>query len=401
MTAAEVPPPLHINQRIRENAQHLAYALEAHLLRSFAPDARKALRRFPAGEAAAMLGISPSFLRKLHFENRLPEVETSPGGRRSYSAEDLLEIRAHLEASAKAPGAYLKGRRMHPDGSRDAVQVLSFLNFKGGSGKTTSAIHTAQAFALKGYRVLAVDIDPQASLTALFGFQPEVDFLNSGSIYDAIRYDDPVPFSEIVQKTYFPNLDLAPGGLLLQEFEHETPQALRHNIQPPFYARLATALQEVESEYDLIIFDCPPQLGYLTMSALCASTGVLITIVPNMLDVASMSQFLQMSADLLDVVSNAGATMEFDFLRFLINRYEPADGPQQQVVAFLRQLFGSEVMVAPMLKSTAISDAGLTQQTIYEVERGAFHRATYDRAMESLSAVNDEVEALVQAAWGR
>ncbi|TNF21423.1 MAG: plasmid partitioning protein RepA [Rhodobacteraceae bacterium] len=388
--------PIHINTRIRENAQNLAAALEQHMLKSFAPDARKELRLFSAGEAADLLGISASFLRKLHFDGRIGDVHATAGGRRYYSVADLNAIRATLETNAKTRGTYLRGRR-----AGDKVQVLSFLNFKGGSGKTTSAIHAAQRFALKGYRVLAVDIDPQASLTTLFGYQPEVDFLHSGSIYDAIRYEDPVPFSSIVQQTYFTGLDLAPGGLILQEFEHETPTALRQNLQPAFFARMAAALQEVEADYDVIIFDCPPQLGYLTMSALCASTGVLITVVPNMLDVASMSQFLQMSADLLDVVSNAGARMDFDFLRFLINRYEPSDGPQQQVVAFLRQLFDKEVMVAPMLKSTAISDAGLTQQTIYEVERSAFHRSTYDRAVESLNAVNDEVERLVQQAWGR
>jgi chromosome partitioning protein len=164
---------------------------------------------------------------------------------------------------------------------------------------------------------------------------------------------------------------------------------------------MAAALAEVEQDYDVIIFDCPPQLGYLTMSALCASTGILITSIPNMLDVASLSQFLQMSAALLDVVSDAGAAMDFDFLRFLINRYEPNDGPQQQVVAFLPQLFDDEVMVAPMLKSTAISDAGLTQQTVYEVDRSQFHRNTYDRAIDSLNLVNDEIESLLHQAWGR
>ncbi|MEP3329747.1 plasmid partitioning protein RepA [Sedimentitalea sp.] len=389
-------PPIHINTRIRENAENLAAALEHHMLKNFAPDARKELRLFSAGEAAELLGISSSFLRKLHFDGRIADVFTTSGGRRHYSVANLNAIRAVLDNTAKTQGSYLKGRR-----PGENVQVLSFLNFKGGSGKTTSAIHAAQRFALKGYRVLAVDIDPQASLTTLFGYQPEVDFLHSGSIYDAIRYEDPLPFSSIIQKTYFTGLDLAPGGLILQEFEHETPTALRNNLQPPFFSRMATALQEVEANYDIIVFDCPPQLGYLTMSALCASTGVLITVVPNMLDVASMSQFLQMSADLLDVVSNAGARMDFDFLRFLINRYEPSDGPQQQVVAFLRQLFDKEVMVAPMLKSTAISDAGLTQQTIYEVERSAFHRSTYDRAIESLNSVNDEIESLVQQAWGR
>ncbi len=392
----DMTAPLNINTRIRENAEDLAAALQSHMLKVFAPDARKELRLFSASEAAELLGISTSFLRKLHFDEKIADVAATAGGRRLYSAANLLDIRETLEKSTKVKGTYHHGRR-----AGDKVQVLSFLNFKGGSGKTTSAIHAAQRLALKGYRVLAVDIDPQASLTTLFGYSPEIDFIESGTVYDAIRYDDPLPFSSIIEKTFFTGIDLAPAGLLLQEFEHETPQALRTNVQPPFFARLATALREVEDDYDVIIFDCPPQLGYLTMSALCASTGVLITIVPNMLDVASMSQFLQMSADLLDVVANAGADMQFDFLRFLINRYEPHDGPQQQVVAFLRQLFGDEVMISPMLKSTAISDAGLTQQTVYEVERAQFHRNTYDRAVDSLNLVNDEIETLLQKAWGR
>ncbi|NVK58436.1 MAG: plasmid partitioning protein RepA [Alteromonadaceae bacterium] len=391
-----VEKTIRINERIRMNAENIALALENHMMTAFAPDARKELRLFSAGEAADLLGISASFLRKLHFDDKIEDVQTSAGGRRSYSADNLVTIRKQLDAGAKTAGTYLKGRR-----AGDKVQVLSFLNFKGGSGKTTSSIHAAQRLALKGYRVLCVDIDPQASLTTLFGYRPEVDLIESGTVYDAIRYDDPLPFSAIIQKTYFAGIDLAPAGLLLQEFEHETPRALIENVQPPFFARMAAALQEVEADYDLIIFDCPPQLGYLTMAALCASTGLIITVVPNMLDIASMAQFLQMSADLLDVVSNAGAQMDYDFLRFLINRLEPNDGPQQQVVAFLRNLFGPEVMAASMLKSTAVSDAGLTHQTIYEVERSQFNRNTYDRAVDSLNAVNDEIESLIQKAWGR
>lgn len=387
---------IRINERIRINAENIAAALDNHMMTAFAPDARKELRLFSAGEAAELLGISPSFLRKLHFDDKIEDVQTSAGGRRSYSAENLLAIRKQLDASAKTSGTYLKGRR-----EGDKIQVLSFLNFKGGSGKTTSSVHAAQRLALKGYRVLCVDIDPQASLTTLFGYRPEVDFIDSGTVYDAIRYDDPLPLSAVIQKTFFAGIDLAPAGLILQEFEHETPRALMNNVQPPFFTRMAACLAEVESNYDVIIFDCPPQLGYLTMAALCASTGLFVTVVPNMLDVASMSQFLQMSADLLDVVSDAGATMDYDFLRFLVNRLEPNDGPQQQVVAFLRNLFGEEVMASSMLKSTAISDAGLTHQTIYEVDRSQFHRNTYDRAMDALNAVNEEIESLIQKAWGR
>lgn len=386
--------PVLINQRVRARANTLGLALDAHMRASFQPDARKVLRRFSAGEAAELLGISSSFLRKLHFDGKAPEVETSAGGRRHYSAEDIAELRRILDAGK--PGVYLPRRR-----DDEKLQALSFLNFKGGSGKTTSTVHTAQRLALKGYRVLCVDVDPQASLTVLFGYRPSYDFLDQGTLYDAIRYDDPLPLSAVIQKTFFEGVDLVPAGLILQEFEHETPRALIDNIQPAFYSRIATALQEVEGDYDVVLFDCPPQLGYLTMSALCASTSVMITVVPHMLDVASMAQFLQMSADLLDVVAGAGAPMAFDFMRFLINRYEPNDGPQQQVVSFLRTLFTEEVMVSPMLKSTAIADAGLTQQTIYEVERNQFNRQTYDRAVESLNAVNDELEQLLHAVWRR
>ena len=163
--------PFLINRRIRENAEDLNAALNSHMLKVFAPDARKELRSFTAGEAAAFLGISGSFLRKLHFDGKIAEVENSGGGRRLYSGANLLDIRATLEKSARARGTYLRGRR-----PGDKVQVLSFLNFKGGSGKTTSTVHTAQRLALKGYRVLAVDIDPQASLTTLFGYRPEARF---------------------------------------------------------------------------------------------------------------------------------------------------------------------------------------------------------------------------------
>ncbi|MCI5041167.1 MAG: AAA family ATPase, partial [Donghicola eburneus] len=254
---------IRINERVRVNAENIAAALENHMLTAFAPDARKELRLFSAGEAAELLGISTSFLRKLHFENKIEDVQTSAGGRRYYSAHDLSQIRQHLDSVAKVPGTYLKGRR-----EGDPVQVLSFLNFKGGSGKTTSTIHTAQRLALKGYKILCVDIDPQASLTTLFGYRPEVDFLETGTVYDAIRYDDPLPLSSIIQPTFFEGIDLAPAGLVLQEFEHETPRALMDNVQPPFFSRMAAALAEVEANYDLILFDCPPQLGYLTMGAL-------------------------------------------------------------------------------------------------------------------------------------
>ncbi len=189
----------------------------------------------------------------------------------------------------------------------------------------------------------------------------------------------------------------------LQEFEHTTPQHLARRTGPEglFFARVQEAIRSVEADYDVVVIDCPPQLGYLTLSALCAATSVIVTVHPQMLDVASMSQFLFMTSDLLSVVREAGGELNFDFLRYLVTRYEPNDGPQTQIAGFLRTQFGERVLTAPMLKSTAVSDAGLSKQTLYEVGRENFNRATYDRAYEALTLVNAEIEALMVQSWGR
>ena len=151
----------------------------------------------------------------------------------------------------------------------------------------------------------------------------------------------------------------------------------------------------------MVVIDCPPQLGFLTMSALSAATAVLVTVHPQMLDVMSMGQFLLMTSNLMAVVAGAGGEVDHDWLRYVITRYEPGDGPQSQMTGFLRSMFGAHVLASPVLKSTAISDAGITKQTLYEVERAQFVRSTYDRAITSLNAVNDEIASLVHQAWGR
>jgi chromosome partitioning protein len=278
------------------------------------------------------------------------------------------------------------------------------MNFKGGSGKTTTTSHLAQYLALRGYRVLAIDLDPQASLSALFGHQPELDVGPNETLYGAIRYDDSKrPIAEIVRATYIPDLHLIPGNLELMEFEHDTPKALmtRAPGDTLFFARIGQALAQVQKLYDVVVIDCPPQLGFLTMSALTAATSVLITVHPQMLDVMSMNQFLSMTGELLDEISRAGASSHYLWMKYLVTRFEPSDGPQNQMVAFLRSIFGDHVLNHPMLKSTAISDAGLTNQTIFEIDRGQFTRSTYDRAIESVENVNGEIEALIKKAWGR
>jgi len=96
-----------------------------------------------------------------------------------------------------------------------------------------------------------------------------------------------------------------------------------------------------------------------------------------------------------------GRQVSWDFVKFLITRYEPSDGPQTQMAGYLRSVLVNQVMTEPMLKSTAISDAGMTQQTIYEVDPSQLIRKTLDRALTSMNAVSNELEQTIQMSWGR
>lgn len=396
-----------LRSKVQSHSASLSAKLQEHQSNIFPPHARKGIRAFTPSEAAKLLGVAEGYLRTsaVELERKASEgreQEFSPalaGGRRMYSVQDIAAMRVYLDKPARSTGRYLPHRR-----AGEELQILSIMNFKGGSGKTTTSAHLAQYLALRGYRVLAIDLDPQASLSALFGNQPEFDVGVNETIYGAIRYDEERrPIQEIIRGTYIPDLHIIPGNLELMEFEHDTPKALlqRKPDDVLFFARLQAAIREVEDAYDVVVIDCPPQLGFLTLSALTAATSVLITIHPQMLDVMSMNQFLSMTSALLDEIAEAGAEDRNNWMRYLITRFEPTDGPQNQMVAFLRSMFGDDVLVNPMLKSTAVSDAGITNQTLFEVERSQFTRSTYDRALESMNNVNAEIETLIKATWGR
>lgn len=390
-----------VDVTIGEHAELLSSQLLAMSEALFPPTSRKTLRRFTSGEAARLIGVSDSTLRKMSLADEGPKPEISSNGRRHYSLSQINELRQILAANVRGRDVNsLLPRRKNGE----HLQVIAVTNFKGGSGKTTTSAHLAQYLALHGYRVLAVDLDPQASLSALLGVMPEIDVRANDTLYAAIRYDDKVrPLSEVVRKTHFDGLDLVPGNLELMEFEHDTPRALAAGAHSSniFYTRIARALDGVADDYDVVVIDCPPHLGFLTLSGLCAATSMIITVHPQMLDVASMSQFLLMMHDLLSVVRGVGASLDYNFIRYLITRYEPQDGPQTKVVALLRNLFGDHVLTNPMVKSAAVSDAGLTKQTLYEIGRENLTRSTYDRAMESLDAVNGEIARLIAESWGR
>lgn len=383
---------------IAQQGAKISSALNMLRTQQYPPDARKGLRKFQIAEVADLMGVTQSHLRQLNTDGKGPEVEVN-AGRRYYTAEQMLDLREFLEANKKSDKRiYVPKRR-----EGEPLQVLSVVNFKGGSGKTTTAAHLSQYLALTGHRVLAVDLDPQASLTSLFGIQPELD--ETVSLYEALRFDEErKPIADVIQPTNIPGLHVVPANLLLQEYEYDVPLAIsgrKGDEGRLFHLRIINALKEVDADYDVVVIDCPPQLGYLTITALMASTGILITIHPQMLDIMSMSQFLQMLGGIMTSVADAGAEIKVKWFRYLVTRFEPTDIPQAQMVGFMQSMFAQNMLKNHVLKSTAISDASIKKQTLYEVEKGDFVRSTYDRAMESLNAANSEIADLIHSSWGR
>ena len=392
-------PVLH--GKLKADADRLSEALE-HMSKLFlAPKEEKTLRAFTGSEVAELLRVSDGYLRKAHFDGRIPQPAQVSGKKRFYSAEEILKIRATLAQSAKDPHQFLPGRR-----AGDPLQIWSTVNFKGGSSKTTTTVTLGMRLALRGYKVCLIDADPQASLTTFFGYQPEIDFRQGGTLYDAIRYNvgdsARVPITEVRRSTYFPGLDLIPGGIMLAEFETETPTALSRGEQPVFFNRIRDPLRQVEDEYDIVLIDCPPQLGYLTLAAVCASTSLLMTVTPERVDLASASQFLAMASGLLEVLHSNGGIGAYDNFAYLLTRFDTAISAQQDLAEWVRELLGPNVIPTPFVKSSAVSEAGLSQKTIFEVDLSTSkNRKTYERALESAIGFSNDIETMIQAAWGR
>ena len=388
-------------EKIVRHAEMLSKQLQDLRERMYPPEAQKRLRRFMTPEVSKLTSISESSLRTLSIEGKGPSPDRLENNHRAYTLDQINELRYYFAEKNPADAVqYLP----HRTGS-EHLQILAVANFKGGSAKTTTSVHLAHYLALHGYRVLAIDLDPQASMSAMFGAQPEFDVDSNETVYATLRYDDHRrPIRDVVRPTYFPGIDLIPGNIEVMEFEYDTPRVLAMKEATKgslFFERLDQAIREVESDYDVVILDTPPSLGYLTLASLYSATGLLITVHPAMMDVASMNQFLLMMGDLVAVIKEAGATMDKDFMRYLITRHDSNDQAQAQIVGLMRHLFGDDVLMPTALESTAIEAAGLGKRTIYEVEPGEVQRNTLKRARESMDAVNGTLIRLIHSSWGR
>lgn len=374
----------------------LEMALNNLSLAQYPPDATRAMRKFASSEVAALLEVTEAYIRQISLKDRGPTPEVTANGRRLYSLEQILELRLYLAEHGRKK--WMNPRRI--DGEQ--CQIIAVTNFKGGSSKTSTTIHLGHYLALRGYRVLAVDMDPQASLTSLHGALPGFDYREGDTLYSAIRFEDPIPTDQIVQPTHIAGFDVICAGLELTEFETAVALEMRKSGGTSFLLRVSQALEQITEKYDVILLDCAPSLNFLTLSSLTAATGVLIPVPAHMLDVDSTGKFLELAASYMQILDEVGTSAQWDFAKFLITKFEPNDHPQANMQALMRQVFGDDLLLHTVIKSTAVADALTWKQSLYEVQRARFSAPkTYDRAIESINAANAEIEALLWQAWGR
>ncbi|MET0990491.1 MAG: AAA family ATPase, partial [Glaciihabitans sp.] len=150
------------------------------------------------------------------------------------------------------------------------MKVVAVYSTKGGVGKTTAAVNLAWE-ASKEFHVLLWDLDPQGAATYLLNVKPKV----KGGVGSLVSGDN--KDGRAIRPSGFQNLDVLPADASYREFDLVLDHAKRSG------RRIAKLLADVAGDYDVVILDCPPSLGFLTLSALCAARSVLVTIHPQML----------------------------------------------------------------------------------------------------------------------
>ena len=403
---------------------------------TFSPEMEKKLRRFSSWEVAELIfKANQSTLRgRLAADPSLPQGQVEADGRqRWYSLEEINELRRRIKVNRKS----LMPDR--PAGKRALRVAIS--NFKGGAGKSTVALHFAHAAALDGYRVLCVDFDPQATLSHSMGLNDvtedytvwgimardlvrETERMNAtpqGAESGAALPDRRLPeaitgmglqdlrVSDFIKPTSWPTIDLIPSCANAAFVEFASAQYRHLNPEWSFFAAVSRYLDQIPAEdYDMMIFDCPPAIGYQSMNAVFAADMLYIPSGPGYWEYDSTTSFIgQLSEALEDlsafngVVPAGTATLPkvFQDVRFLLTRYESGNDLHRAMRDAFGKVFGERLADHPIEMTRAVEQSGRFLSSIYEIDYRDMTRETWRRARASFDQAYAEFKTNALLAW--
>lgn len=356
-------------------------------------------RLFSISEAAQLAGCSTSYIRR---REELGDIEPlrSAQGHRVFTLDLVNTIRDILGTRPRAP-----------DG-KDPL-VLAYMNYKGGAGKTTTSIHSAQAFALKGYRVLFVDCDPQASATQAFSLQK--DPLDCPSIrYGLVPIDDQEDLfaqhdytedlSPLIQSTHWSTIGLIPANPELHDVDYElTSYAdLEHNQAP--WGRLKKPLINTAKRlgFDLIIMDGQPHLSLLTLACIESADIMLMPARMSGHDIKSTVTFCQKTEHLIKEFIN-NPRMRYRIPRHIRMLPTQFDGGSVENLnlGVVQSHLAEHMMRTPIAKSEAIKYAGNADAlSVFESDKAyPGNRTTAERAKTIITEHIEELEVFFRHLW--
>ena len=237
------------------------------------------------------------------------------------------------------------------------MSVVAIANQKGGVGKTTTAVNLSAYLAL-GLRVLLIDLDPQANATSSLGIDPSGVEL---STYDALIGQ--AQLRATIISSGRTQLDLVPASRALTGAQVELVEL------PGREHRLRTALSQVRADYDVVLIDCPPSLGILTLNALVAADLLLAPVQCEYLALEGVAQLME-TIDLVRATLNP----RLELLGMLMTMYDPRTRLSTQVVDEVRRHFPQHTFETVIPRSVRLSEAPSYGKPVLEYEptsRGA------------------------------